>query len=210
MGMVEALKAKNPIYRWMLGYFLWMGRLSSRARWGVILGGWLGARMLGEFADSNERLQPWIAPILLTYVGFVLLTWFSVPLFNLLLRLHPLGRHALSRDQRISSNWFGLCLLAFLAAAATYLATDSAAAMATALVAVGLALPLVTIYYLDSGWPRQAMTLFAAAMAVVGGIVIAGAVLDVQWGIPFVTVFLFGFIGTPWLANYLSTVTVRR
>jgi hypothetical protein len=69
---------------------------------------------------------------------------------------------------------------------------------------------LVTIYYLDSGWPRQAMTLFAAAMAVVGGIVIAGAVLDVQWGIPFVTVFLFGFIGTPWLANYLSTVTVRR
>ena len=32
-GIVEALKARNPIYRWMLGYFLWMGRLSDRAKW---------------------------------------------------------------------------------------------------------------------------------------------------------------------------------
>lgn len=28
-GMVEALKARNPIYRWILAYFLWMGRLDN-------------------------------------------------------------------------------------------------------------------------------------------------------------------------------------
>src|SRR5690606_1373599 len=41
-GIVEALKARNFIYRWMLAYFLWMSRLSDRAKWGVILGGYFG------------------------------------------------------------------------------------------------------------------------------------------------------------------------
>src|SRR5262245_28752038 len=37
-GIVEALKARNFIYRWMLAWFLWMSRLSSGARWGLIIG----------------------------------------------------------------------------------------------------------------------------------------------------------------------------
>jgi len=32
-GMVEALKARNVIYRVMLRYFLWMARLSAKAQW---------------------------------------------------------------------------------------------------------------------------------------------------------------------------------
>ena len=32
VGMIEALKARNPVYRLLLLYFLWMSRLARRAR----------------------------------------------------------------------------------------------------------------------------------------------------------------------------------
>ena len=37
-GLVEALKARHLVYRMMLAYFLWMARLSSKARWAVVIG----------------------------------------------------------------------------------------------------------------------------------------------------------------------------
>ena len=37
-GLVEALKARNPIYGLMLRYFLFMGSLSRRVQWGLVIG----------------------------------------------------------------------------------------------------------------------------------------------------------------------------
>jgi len=209
-GMVEALKARNPIYRWMLAYFLWMARLSDAARWGVILGGWFGARVLRNAARTNPELEHWINPLLILYVVFVLLTWFSMPLFNLLLRLNRFGRHALSQDQRTSSNWFGACVIGFFASVAVNMATGNPGALVAALVFLGLALPLVTMFHVDRGWPRQAMTLLVCLMAAAGLVGVCGAAAGRDWGVPFMIAFLLGFLATPWLANYLATVTVRR
>jgi hypothetical protein len=41
----------------------------------------------------------------------VLATWLGEPLSNLFLRLHPLGRHALSRDERNAASATGVLLL---------------------------------------------------------------------------------------------------
>ena len=51
-GMVEALKARNPVYRAMLSYFLWMGRLSDRYQWGIVIGIYFGSRVLLNFART--------------------------------------------------------------------------------------------------------------------------------------------------------------
>ncbi len=99
-GIVEALKAKNPLYRWMLAYFLWMSRLSQRARWGVVLGGYFGYQLARSLASSNPSLSPWLMPIIIAYIVFALLTWYAYPLFNLALRINKFGRYALTRDQR--------------------------------------------------------------------------------------------------------------
>jgi tetratricopeptide (TPR) repeat protein len=209
-GIVEALKARNPIYRWILAYFLWMARLSNGARWGVVLGGYFGARVLRGFADSNPAWAPWIQPLIVVYIVFVLMTWFAYPLFNLLLRFNKFGWYALNRDQRAASNWFGACLAVFVGAAVVYFAWDVPGSLTTSLAAVGLALPLVTIYSCDVGWPRQAMTAFAGAMAVVGATMIVLTVL----GHPSLDVprmlFLLGFLATPWLANYLVSQVATR
>lgn len=209
-GIVEALKARNPIYRWLLGYFLWMARLGGRARWAVIIGGYLGYRGLREIARAQPELAPWIVPLLLIYLLFVLMTWFAVPLFNLLLRLNKFGRHALSHDQRVAANWFGLCLAAAVVSIALALLSPLPNAYLLAFYAAGMAMPLVTLYQCDHGWPRRAMTYLAVGMALAGAIGIGGTVAERRFGETFLTAFLLGFIATPWLANYLAGVTVEK
>lgn len=209
-GIVEALKARNPLYRWMLAYFLWMARLSDGARWGVIIGGYIGYRLLRGVARSSPELAVWIAPLLIAYIAFALLTWFAYPLFNLLLRFNKFGWYALSRDQRMAANWFAACLALFVAAvAAMFVWTDSPAFLVAGF-ALGMALPLVTIYQCDVGWPRQMMTSFASGMALVGVGAVVGVALNQAWGNALVTIFLLGFIATPWVANYLAGATATR
>jgi mannonate dehydratase len=107
-------------------------------------------------------------PLLIAYGLFVLLTWFAYPLFNLLLRFNKFGWYALNRDQRAASNWFGACLALFVVGLLAELVWGFPLGLLIAGFAVGMALPLVTLYQCDIGWPRQMMTLFTAAMAILG------------------------------------------
>lgn len=200
-GIVEAMKARNPIYRWMLAYFLWMARLSSGARWGVIVGGYVGARFLQGILRTNPAWAPLIVPLIVVYLLFVLLTWFAVPFFNLMLRFNKFGWYALSRDGRRSAEWFAVCLSLFAVALGLYVARDWPLALLMAGYAVGMALPLVMIYQCEVGWPRNMMSLFACAMAVLGAVAIACALLNNEASATLVPVFVLGFIATPWLAN---------
>ena len=104
-GIVEALKARHWLYRQMLRYFLWMSRLSSRARWGVLLALLFAQQVLAS------AVPPALAPLgdilFWCLLVFVLLTWTADPLFNLLLRLNRLEdalavsrRHLAAMDGR--------------------------------------------------------------------------------------------------------------
>ena len=55
------MKARNPVYRALLAYFLWMSRLSGGQRWGVIIGGYLAAQV--------------IPGAMVVYLPLVILTW---------------------------------------------------------------------------------------------------------------------------------------
>lgn len=113
-GLVEALKARNPVYRLLLAYFLWMATLSPGVRNFLIIGGFVGYKILDNVARNNPGVAPYFRPLLWAYIAFALLTWVGYPLFNLLLRLNRFGRHALSKDQVLGSNVFGLMLLTTL------------------------------------------------------------------------------------------------
>lgn len=209
-GMVEALKAQNILYRWMLAYFLWMARLSGRARWGILLGGYFGYRGLRNLARSEPALGPWITPLLVLYLVFAALTWFSMPLFNLMLRLHPFGRHALSRDQRVAANWFALCLVGFAAGAIGYASSGAEPLFVLAFVSLGMALPLTTLYMCDAGWPRRTMLWFVLGMAGLGLLALFGVTLQREWSGQIFGLFLLGVIASPWAANVLVGATATR
>jgi Tfp pilus assembly protein PilF len=219
-GMLEALKARYFFYRWLLAYFLWMAKLSSGARWGVIIGGYVGYRVLGSLADANPLLAPWITPLLVAYGIFAISTWIASPLMNLFLRLNRFGKHLLTREERITSNIVGVMVFGVI------ISLISAALGSTwgirRAMAFGLSIPAVSVVYLmPQGWPRVMM------MTIAGVVVLLGTLLGtaiwwmppLPWSTPqaavdfygqLMTGFIFAALGSQFAAMWLSQVVVRR
>ena len=120
-GMLEALKAANPVYRGMLAYFLWMGRQSARMQWAFVFVTLFAQRALRALAQSSPVLGAILVPVLVLFYVFIYLSWVASPMFNLLLRFNRFGRLVLSADERRGSNWFGAAFFAALGATAAML-----------------------------------------------------------------------------------------
>jgi len=165
-GLVEALKARHVAYRWMLAYFLWMERLPSNVRWGLLVIPIVLQTTIAGVANAN----PGLAPLLWTLYGlifcFAIMTWIAPSLFNLILRFDRLGRHALSPAQQAGANLLAV-LLTLVAANAVVAAIGPAHIWAPTKLALLLALPASTVFTCDRGWPRWAMAAITAALAVV-------------------------------------------
>ncbi len=173
-GIVEALKARNIIYAVMLKYFFWMSKLSSGAQWGIILGGYFGNRLLGSLARSNPDLAPWVLPLRILYVAFVVLTWTAYPMFNLLLRLNRFGRLALTPQQTVESNWVGTVFLLALISLAGCLAMGFGSPWLMSLTVFGLLLlPMSGLFRCHEGWPRNVMLAAVIGLTLIGLIAIA-------------------------------------
>jgi tetratricopeptide (TPR) repeat protein len=183
LGIVEALKARYLIYRLMLRFFLWIGRQSTVAQWVVILGFVFGRSLLASLARAYPPLKPFIGPVLALSFAFLLLTWIASPLFNLLLRLNRFGRLALSRDQRIASNWIGAC---FVLAVTFFVASMVKVSLLTifgTLYFGFLLMPLAVTFGREPGRSRWLMAGYTAIVAALG--------------LPLLSVDLFGEVG-PW------------
>jgi tetratricopeptide (TPR) repeat protein len=173
-GMVESLKARNPIYKIMLAYFLFMGRLSRRAQWGIIMGGFIGIQVLDGIARSNPGLAPFTLPLILLYSAFAIMTWVADPLFNLLLRVDRFGKYALSRRQIWGANCTGLILLIALSLGGLAWVYGSAILLVGALGALLYMIPTSAIFKAPEGWPRYALIAYAGVLLVLGSAVLFG------------------------------------
>jgi tetratricopeptide (TPR) repeat protein len=166
-GIVEALKAHNFVYRWMLAYFLWMSRLSARAQWGIIVGGWFGMQVVRNVGERNPALKPYAVALFAAYAVFAVMTWLAEPLFNLLLRLNRYGRMALSDEQKTASNWVGGMLLATVALFVAFLVKGwFILGEATILCGVTM-IPLSSVFRVSKGWPRALMGAATIVLALV-------------------------------------------
>jgi tetratricopeptide (TPR) repeat protein len=202
-GIVEAMKARNPIYRVILAYFLWMSRLSSGTQTAIILGGFFGSRVLREAADANPALGPYVWPIIIAYALFVWMTWLANPLFNMLLRLSKYGRHALSREQTVTSDWILALLLIGVGSAASLLLGVAEWKISLALTALLLTIPVSTIWLCDPGWPRWANGAIALGMATVGVLL---TLLELTGAAPAAT---SGLLGVLLVSAFLSSFAVQ-
>jgi tetratricopeptide (TPR) repeat protein len=165
-GIVEAMKARNIVYRAILGYFLWISRFSERTQWTILIGGYVAYRLLANVARKNPDLSIWIQPLLWAYIAFAVLTWIADPVFNLMLRLSRDGRLALNQDQIRASNWVGACLgTALVLLIPTFLWPESYFPV-IALMAGLMVLPTSGIFRCDPGWPRRWMTIYTLGMLI--------------------------------------------
>ncbi|MCU0723262.1 MAG: tetratricopeptide repeat protein, partial [Planctomycetes bacterium] len=174
-GMVEALKARHSVYALLLRYFLWMSRQSAKMQIAVIVGGYVGFRMLRGVARANPKLAPFLMPLIVAYVVFALMTWVADPLFNLLLRFDRFGRFVLTKDQRLGSTVFGFLLLAGAGSAAAGFAVPWPLGVWLGLFFALASLLSALTFQCPADWRRLAMGAFSAATA---GCALAGILLS--------------------------------
>ncbi len=217
VGIIEALKARYLIYRWMLAFFLWMGRQSSVAQWVVILGFVFGRQLLASLAKSAPALAPFITPILVLCFAFLLMTWISSPLFNLTLRFNRFGRLALSSEQKIQSNWIGACFFVAVALFAINLVTGNSLAFLGMMYFGFLLFPLAVTFRLPAGRSRMIGMAYTAAVALAGAASLALDFLgptapklgDVT-PLSLFKVFVWGSVLSTWLGSILGRGVLAR
>ena len=189
-GILEAMKARNPVYRGLLAYFLWMDRLSSGQRWGVIIGGYLAARFI---------------PLLwIVYLPVVLLTWTGDSFFSLLLLLDPFGRLVLNREEKIAAGLVGGCLIGGLALSIAGVAGAPEALFPVGLGLMALAIPVAGTAR-QPARKRRLSLLYTAALAMVGAFAAyhllanpMGTTHQLLGGI-----YVLGVVAYTWLGNLL-------
>lgn len=218
-GLVEAIKAGNPVYALMLKYFLYMGKLTRRQMWFIILGGYVGYRVLRSVSQQYPELAPWLLPLIVAYIAFVLLSWLAGPLFDLALFVHPMGKHALTEDDRARAKLVGAALgVAVVAGLSSLLLPAELDLGLLAIVSGLLSIPASAIHVCSPGWPRRVMGALSGALAVLGGTgwLVLGMVRPPEesgmetLGLAALGFFFLGIFASQFVANWLAGKTPTR
>ncbi len=161
-GLVEALKARNPLYRVVLSWFLWLERFSGPRQVQIMIGLWLAARVgSGMLREARHTTAAGIVSF--SWLGFVLLMSCAVPLFNLLLLVHPIGRHALERRARRDAILLGLCVLAGVGVGLHAWFGDASWSESGWSFWLLFLLPVAGVGLFHPGWGRRTLQGFCAA-----------------------------------------------
>lgn len=200
-GMLEALKARNPIYRGMLAYFLWMARLSGKLQAAFVIGTFFGVSYVRGLASQKPELGKFLWPLVVAFYAFIYLSWTAGLMFNLLLRFDRFGRFVLSSDERHATNWFGLCL-AFVVGNLAWWASGDDLGMIGAIVGAGLSI-CVSITFGRTGKARLGFGLGSGLLALLG---LGGMAL--VWGgsatgLTALSAFGVGFLALQIAANFV-------
>lgn len=204
-GIVEAMKARNWLYRLLLRYFLWMSRLTDDEQWSVI-GGLYGLRVgLRVVVRAFPPLWIVVLPSLLLYQGFAVLTWIARPLFALVLRFDRFGRLALPDEAMTASTWLAVCLLTAEVSVLTGLLARNLAFLVPAVGALAMIVPVAGVFHVSAGKGRIVMAVCAALLALVAFFTSVAALIGHPVGIglaiALALVFGFGWTVYPWIAN---------
>lgn len=199
-GMIEALKASNPVYRMFLKYSFWMGNMAAKYQWGFILGLYFGTRALNALADANESLKPFLIPLIILLTLFAFSTWIIKPVSNLFLRFNPYGQFLLDKKEKMSSNFVAASLVIFLAGLALYIFLSDEKYLAVAAYGFAMMVPY-SVMFVPSKY--NSLLIYTIAMAVIGLVAIGLTFSTNRIDNVMSSVFLIGFIAFQWLANFL-------
>ncbi|CAL2088623.1 tetratricopeptide repeat protein [Tenacibaculum sp. 190524A02b] len=113
-GMLEAIKAKNIVYRSFLKYSFWMEKKSSKYQWGIFISLYLLYRFSTKL--SSEFGFSFMIPIIaLLYFSFVLGSWIITPVSNAILLSDTYSKYLLNnKDKNAAYSFILLFSIAIL------------------------------------------------------------------------------------------------
>lgn len=219
-GLKESIKAKNIFYRGILKYFLWMNKLSQKNQWAFIIGFYLLYQGLIWLSDVVPALSPILMPLILFYMLFAFSTWMARPLSNLFLRFHPLGKLALSDDEKMASNLVGLLLVSGLSSLVLFyfnghrvwfedrslmVSENGETLFFLTIVLLFSTIPIGGMFNTEKGTTnRRNQMIFSISLVAVG---IAGILLGIDF---FFLIFFLGVFFYSFVSNYLTMKAAKR
>ncbi len=211
-GIVEAMKARNPLYRLLVIYFLFMARQGTRVQWAVIIGGYVGYRLLGSFQNNYPEFSIFVLPIMAAYIIFALSTWLAPTLMNLMLRFDRFGKYALSKEQIWTSNLVAILLVSAIAMFLGSLTMADDWLLTAALFTGVLALPASALFSCSAGWPRWAGAGVLLVLVFIGGLEVLQEWNDVRPGYvsPAFQYYIWGIIISQFVMQGLAAATVKE
>lgn len=124
IGVIEAMKARNFFYRWMLAFFLWMNRLPPKFQVALVLGMVFSNSILNAVCGAIPALAPYQMYLLLAYLLFVWMTWVAPTLFNMVLYASKFGRMVLRPIEKAAALTSTLCIVAGIGVACSVFAFE--------------------------------------------------------------------------------------
>lgn len=199
-GMMEALKASNPIYRIFLKYAFWMGNLTSKYQWFVIIGFYFGIRGLRAMAEANETLQPYLVPLIILLSLIAFSTWVITPISNLFLRFNKYGQLLLDKNEKMSANFVAASFFTFLVGTLGYFALSREAFLAVAVFGFTMMVPLSVVF--SPTKPKLFLPGYTVLMVFFGVIAIGLAFSTGEVFNGASLLYVFSFIAFQWVANF--------
>ncbi|GAA4106459.1 hypothetical protein GCM10022393_00870 [Aquimarina addita] len=109
-GMLEAIKAKNFVYRSYLKYAFWISNMKTKNQWFFIIGIYLVYRFLVKAVEFTE--YPYLVILIIVpYLLFALGGWIIGPLSSMILLFHSHGKFLLDTKDKASGLLFFSCVL---------------------------------------------------------------------------------------------------
>ena len=201
LGMLEALKATNPIYRIFLKYSFFMSNLTAKYQWGVIIGFYIGVKVLSSVAKNNAALQPYLIPLIVALTLIAFSTWVIAPLSNLFLRFNRYGQLLLDKKEKISSNFVAISLGLFFIGLLLYFILSDEKMLTIAVYSFAMMLPLGTMFSPSKN--KYGLLIYTISLAVVGLIAIGFTFTTGQMFNSMTIIFIIGFVAFQWVANYM-------
>lgn len=164
-GLLNAIKARNVLFRGLLAYFLFMSRQRAYMQWVVVFVVIFGRSFLTDLARKHPEWGIVLYPLLAVLAVAIYSTWLANPLMNLVMRFHPQGRHALTPDHYHQANLIGACLL--LAGGLFSLELILGLKHLPSFMVLLVSLPLTSIHDAAPGWPRRISAIAATAFSAI-------------------------------------------
>jgi tetratricopeptide (TPR) repeat protein len=207
-GMLSALGARNPLYRLMLRYSMWLGRMTAEDRLQVQYGLASVSMVLAAAAAAFWPLYLVYLPWKIAYSFWAFFSWISDALFYLLLRFSPRGRLILSKDEVAASNWLAVCILYFMINLGAGIVLRRWGFLAGMLLGILMMKAAASVFHVrrEAKNRRLVIAILAGWMAGLGLLGQGLLFTPIPWIflaiIPF-TLFAGGWFTLPWIANLL-------
>lgn len=199
-GMLEAIKARNWVYRLFLKYAFFMNKLTAQYQWGVIIGLYIAFRGLNVLAEKVESFRPFLIPFIILLSVFAFSTWVITPISNLFLRFNRYGRFLLGEKEKMSANLVAISFSILILGGVGYLLTTINGFLAAAAFGFIMMAPLGVMF--DKTKTPRLLLYYTVGLAVLGLAGIASAFTTGELFNSFLMFFAVGFFAFQWVANY--------